>query len=30
VVPICPFLGAWLDDHKEYEPIVARSHRRVK
>ena len=30
VVPICPFLSAWLDEHKEYEPIVARSHRRVK
>jgi len=30
VVPICPFLSAWLDEHKEYEPIVARSTKRVK
>nr|WP_221376251.1 GNAT family N-acetyltransferase [Actinoplanes polyasparticus] len=30
VVPICPFLAAWLDEHHEYEKMVARSHRRVK
>jgi uncharacterized protein len=30
VVPICPFLAAWLDDHHDYDKIVARSHRRVK
>jgi len=30
VVPICPFLKGWLDEHKEYEPIVVRSTRKVK
>ncbi|MBB3096206.1 hypothetical protein FHR83_003876 [Actinoplanes campanulatus] len=30
VVPMCPFLGEWLDEHKEYDKIVARSTRRVK
>jgi hypothetical protein len=30
VVPICPFLGGWLDKHAEYEPLVARSTRKVK
>ncbi|WP_249997698.1 GNAT family N-acetyltransferase [Actinoplanes sp. M2I2] len=30
VVPICPFLSSWLEEHKEYDKIVARSHRRVK
>jgi uncharacterized protein len=30
VVPICPFLSSWLDEHHEYDKIVARSHRRVK
>jgi predicted GNAT family acetyltransferase len=30
VVPICPFLGGWLDKHPEYESLVARSTRKVK
>ena len=30
VVPICPFLSSWLDEHHDYDKIVARSHRRVK
>jgi len=30
VVPICPFLSGWLDQHQEYEPIVARSTRKIK
>ena len=30
VVPICPFLSGWLDQHREYENIVARSTRKVK
>lgn len=30
VVPICPFLTAWLDEHHEYDAMLARSHRRVK
>nr|WP_296070973.1 GNAT family N-acetyltransferase [uncultured Actinoplanes sp.] len=30
VVPICPFLKSWLDEHKEYEPIVVRSTKKVK
>jgi len=30
VVPICPFLSGWLEKHPEYEPIVARSTRKVK
>jgi predicted GNAT family acetyltransferase len=30
VVPICPFLKSWLDEHQEYEPIVVRSTRKVK
>jgi predicted GNAT family acetyltransferase len=30
VVPICPFLSGWLDEHREYEPILARSTRRIK
>ncbi|MBL7256415.1 GNAT family N-acetyltransferase [Paractinoplanes lichenicola] len=30
VVPICPFLSAWLDDHHDYDQLVARQHRRVK
>ncbi len=30
VVPICPFLSGWLDQHREYEKIVARSTRKVK
>jgi predicted GNAT family acetyltransferase len=30
VVPICPFLSGWLDQHKEYDKLVARSTRKVK
>lgn len=30
VVPICPFLSAWLGKHPEYEDIVARTTRRAK
>jgi len=30
VVPICPFLSGWLDEHREYEPLVARSTRKIK
>jgi predicted GNAT family acetyltransferase len=30
VVPICPFLSAWLDKHPDYESLVARSTRKVK
>jgi uncharacterized protein len=30
VVPICPFLSGWLDEHHEYDAIVARSTRRIK
>ncbi|WP_212986427.1 GNAT family N-acetyltransferase [Actinoplanes auranticolor] len=30
VVPICPFVSGWLEKHPEYEPIVARSTRKVK
>ena len=30
VVPICPFLSSWLDEHHEYDKVVARQHRRVK
>jgi predicted GNAT family acetyltransferase len=30
VVPICPFLSAWLEKHPEYDDIVARSTRKVK
>ncbi len=30
VVPICPFLSGWLDQHPEYETIVARSTRKIK
>ena len=30
VVPICPFLSGWLDQHREYEKVVARSTRKVK
>jgi uncharacterized protein len=30
VVPICPFLASWLEEHKEYDKIVAHGHRRVK
>ncbi|AEV81650.1 acetyltransferase [Actinoplanes sp. SE50] len=30
VVPMCPFIAAWLDQHKEFEPLVARNTRRIK
>jgi predicted GNAT family acetyltransferase len=30
VVPICPFLSAWLGKHPEYEDIVARTTRKAK
>ncbi|BBH71654.1 N-acetyltransferase [Actinoplanes sp. OR16] len=30
VVPICPFLSEWLEKHKEYDKLVARSTRKVK
>ncbi len=30
VVPICPFLSAWLEDHHEYDAILARRTRRIK
>jgi uncharacterized protein len=30
VVPVCPFLSGWLDDHREYDAFVARSTRKVK
>jgi predicted GNAT family acetyltransferase len=30
VVPLCPFLSGWLEQHGEYEKIVARSTRKVK
>jgi predicted GNAT family acetyltransferase len=30
VVPICPLLSEWLEKHREYDKIVARSTRRIK
>ncbi|WP_239164316.1 GNAT family N-acetyltransferase [Actinoplanes palleronii] len=30
VVPMCPFVSEWVDKHPEYEPLIARSTRRVK
>ncbi len=30
VVPLWPFLSKWLDDHEQYDPILARSTRKVK
>lgn len=30
VVPICPFLSKWLEKHREYDGIVARSTRKIK
>jgi predicted GNAT family acetyltransferase len=30
VVPICPFLSGWLDEHHEYDSMLARQHRRIK
>jgi len=30
VVPLCPFLASWLENHHDYDANVARQHRRVK
>lgn len=30
VVPICPFVSGWLEKHPEYEPVVARSTKKIK
>ena len=30
VVPICPFLKGWLDEHHEYDKLIARQTRKVK
>ena len=30
VVPICPFVSGWLDEHHEYDKLVARSTRKMK
>lgn len=30
VVPMCPFISEWLFKHHEYDPIVARTTRRLK
>ena len=30
VVPICPFLNEWLDKHRGYEKILARTTRKIK
>jgi predicted GNAT family acetyltransferase len=30
VVPICPFLGGWLEQHKEYDQIVVRQTKKIK
>jgi hypothetical protein len=30
VVPICPFLSGWLDEHQEYDAMLARRTRRIK
>ncbi|GIF12233.1 GNAT family N-acetyltransferase [Actinoplanes teichomyceticus] len=30
VVPMCPFVAGWLDQHPEFESLVARTTRRVK
>jgi uncharacterized protein len=30
VVPLCPVLTAWLDQHPENEKLVARSTRKIK
>jgi len=29
-VPICPFLSGWLDEHHDYDAMLARSHRRIR
>jgi uncharacterized protein len=30
VVPICPFLSSWLEDHREYDAILAPQTRRIR
>lgn len=30
VVPVCPFLAKWLDNHHEYDDIVVRTTKKVK
>ncbi|WP_245601667.1 GNAT family N-acetyltransferase [Hamadaea tsunoensis] len=30
VVPVCPYIAKWLEKHPEYEPIVARTTRKVR
>jgi uncharacterized protein len=30
VVPICPFLSEWLEGHREYDGLVARSTRKLR
>ena len=30
VVPICSFLSEWLTRHRDYDAIVAPSHRKIK
>lgn len=30
VVPVCPFVSGWLDEHREYDKLVARSTRKIK
>jgi hypothetical protein len=30
VVPICPFLSSWLEDHREYDAILAPRTRRIR
>ncbi|GIF06267.1 GNAT family N-acetyltransferase [Actinoplanes siamensis] len=30
VVPMCPFVSGWLDQHAEFESLVARNTRRVR
>jgi predicted GNAT family acetyltransferase/glutaredoxin len=29
VVPLCPFVSHYVDEHPEYEPLLAESHRRA-
>ncbi|WP_082772037.1 GNAT family N-acetyltransferase [Actinoplanes sp. TFC3] len=30
VVPICPFLGSWLEEHKDFDALVVRNTRKMK
>jgi predicted GNAT family acetyltransferase len=30
VVPLCPFVSGWLNEHPEYDKLVARSTRKIK